>query len=266
MRKWNRALIGAPLLLLAVALVVLVWDRSFRQATASYPGTSCPPVVQAGSRLPLASSSLRRVALIGDSIMNQASCSVADSLAQVGVQTGRYAVDDSGLLTGPVDWVKALPLILQKEHPSAVVAIFVGNYADPPLRNANGTLVADDSPEFYSLWQQRAAELSTEVHAAGATMYWVSPPPIVAPILRHAQRLFDGYRAIPGDKVLEAGQILAGPHGSEVLLQTTCGRKQLVRSLIDGIHLTDEGARLYGQQIAHLLSAQTGLLASPKPC
>ena len=74
------------------------------------------------------------MALIGDSIMNQASCSLAESLAQVGVQTGRYAVDGSGLLTGPVDWVKALPVILQKEHPSAVVAIFVGNYANPHLR------------------------------------------------------------------------------------------------------------------------------------
>ena len=187
-------MIVIPLLVLAAALVFLVWDRSYRQATAHSPGTSCPSVVQAGPRLPLASSNLRRVALIGDSIMNQASCSVAESLAQVGVQTGRYAVDGSGLLTGPVDWVKALPLILHKEHPGAVVAIFVGNYATPALRNPNGALVADDSPEFFFLWQQRAEELSREVYESGATMYWVSPPPIVAPILRHAQRLFDGYR------------------------------------------------------------------------
>jgi hypothetical protein len=206
------------------------------------------------------------VALIGDSIMNQASCSLAESLAQVGVQTGRYAVDGSGLLTGPVDWVKALPVILQKEHPSAVVAIFVGNYANPPLANPDGILVIDDSPEFFSPWQQKAEELSQEARASGAMMYWVSPPPIVVPILRHAQRLFEGYRAIPGDKVIDAGQVLAGLHGSEVLIETTCGHRQLVRSLIDGIHLTDEGARLYGQQIAHVLSEQTGLLASPKSC
>ena len=215
----GRARIVIPLLVLAAALVFLVWDRSYRQATAHSPGTSCPSVVQAGPRLPLASSNLRRVALIGDSIMNQASCSVAESLAQVGVQTGRYAVDGSGLLTGPVDWVKALPLILHKEHPDAVVAIFVGNYATPALRDPNGALVADDSPEFFILWQQRAEELSREVHESGATMYWVSPPPIVAPILRHAQRLFDGYRSIPGDKAIDAGQALAGPNGSEVLSQ-----------------------------------------------
>ena len=91
--------------------------------------------------------------------------------------------------------------------------------------------------------------------------------PIVAPILRHAQRLFDGYRLqIPGDKTIDAGQVLAGPHGSEVLSKATCGRKQLVRTFDEGIHLTDEGARLYGEQIAHVLSGQTGLLASPAPC
>ena len=70
----------------------------------------------------------------------------------------------------------------------------------------------------------------------------------------------------PGTSCPSVVQPGSGLHGSEVLFETTCGQRQLVRSLIDGIHLTDEGARLYGQQTAHVLSAQTGLLTSPKPC
>jgi hypothetical protein len=174
------------------------------------------------------------------------------------VQTGRYAVDDSGLLTGPVDWVKALPLILQKEHPNAVVAIFVGNYANPPLANADGTLVVDDGPEFFSLSQQRAEELSQEARESGATMYLDEPTPDRRPDSQTRTETLRRLSSYSWGQSDRRRSVLAGPHGSEVLFETTCGR-QLVRSLIDGIHLTDEGARLYGQKIPHVVGADRSL-------
>lgn len=206
------------------------------------------------------------MALIGDSIMFQASCSVAESLAGAGIETGRYAVSGSGLLTGNVDWSKQIQGILRWQHPDAVMAVFVGNYLGNPIRASNGQPVADDSPAFFAAWQEQAQLLSNEVHAAGAQMYWVSPPPIVLPPLDHAQRLFDGYRSIPGDRVLNSGSVLAGPNGSPVMAKQTCGSSRIIRSLIDGVHLTDDGARLYGQQIAHDFTAQLGLFTTPKPC
>ena len=209
---------------------------------------------------------MHRVLLIGDSIMVQASCPLADSLAGEGVQTSRQAVSGSGLLTGSVDWPKLLPIMLRADHPNAVVAVFVGNYLGPPLRNPDGTAVADGSPEFFALWQRTAALLSQQVQASGATMYWVSPPPISAPVLDHAQQLFDGYTAIPGVRILNAGPVLAAPGGKETLAVRTCGKSEVVRAWPDGIHLTDQGARIYGEEIAHLLTDQTGLLVSPKPC
>ncbi len=252
--------------LLVAAIAFVVWDRYFNQASPASPGMSCPMIVQPTRHPPLAAIGIHRVALIGDSIMEQSSCTIASSLAKVGIQTGRYAVSGSGLLTGWVDWIQYTSVILQKEHPDAVLAIFVGNYFPPPMRDAQGRVVADNSPEFFSLWQQRAVQLSEEVRRAGASLYWVSPPPIEPPVLNHAQRLFDGYRTIPGDHVIDAGSILAGARGQEVLYKLTCGRVQLVRTLVDGVHLTNEGARLYGQEIAHQFTAQTGLLTSPKPC
>jgi hypothetical protein len=247
-----------------VAALAVVWDRDFRHASAADPGTSCPVAVAPKSRPPLTAIGVHRVALIGDSIMFQASCSVAESLANAGIQTGRYAVSGSGLLSGNVDWLRRMQDILHFQHPNAVVAIFVGNYWTP-IRSANGRPVADDSPAFFAAWQQRAQLLSNEVRAAGAQMYWVSPPPIALPPLSHAQRLFDGYRSIPGDNVLDSGSVLAGPNGGAVMTKKTCGSAQIIRS-VDGVHLSNDGARLYGQQIAHDFTAQLGLLTTPRPC
>ena len=205
------------------------------------------------------------MALIGDSLMVQASCAIADSLRDVGVETSLHAYFWTGLLTGPVDWVAQTQQILRTEHPDVVVAIFVGNYLPPTFRDATGAVVQDNTPAFYRVWQRHAAQLSAEVHAAHARMYWVSPPPITYPLLSHADRLFDGYRTIPGDHFLLAGQVLAGPRGSEILSKKTCGRERVIRAR-DGIHLTDDGARIYGQQIAHDLTADLGLLTAPLPC
>ena len=249
-----------------LAIALLIWDRAFRQASPIAPGMNCPVTVEPTHHPPLTAIGIHRVLLIGDSIMVQASCPLADSLAGEGVQTTRQAVSGSGLLTGWVDWPSSLNSMLRGDHPDAVVAIFVGNYLGPPLRNPDGSPIANGSPEFYMLWQQQAVRLSKEVQEAGATMYWVSPPPISAPILDHAGRLFLGYTSIPGVRVLDAGPVLAARGGKEAPSIRTCGTQEVVRTLPDGIHLTDQGARIYGEEIAHLLTSQTGLLASPKPC
>jgi len=252
-------------LLLATAGYV-VWDRDFRRASPSNPAMTCPIVVRAGHRLPLTALRVHRVALIGDSIMAQASCAIADSLANVGITTSRHAVPATGLLNGTVDWFAATRQILHTEHPNIVVAIFVGNYPLPPIRDATGTPILDDSPAFFRAWQRRAEVLSAEVRAAGAQMYWVSPPPIALSPLRHAQRLFDGYRTIPHDHVLSSGGVLAGMNGQPVMAKITCGRTRLVRSTFDFVHLSNDGARIYGEQIAHDLTARLGLLVAPRPC
>lgn len=136
----------------------------------------------------------------------------------------------------------------------------------PKCHNPDGTAIADVSPAFFSLWQQTATRLSKEVQAAGATMDWVSPPPITAPVLAHARQLFLGYTSIPGVKILNAGPVLAAPGGKEALAIRTCGNWEVVRTLPDGIHLTDQGAKIYGEEIADLLTDDTGLLVSPERC
>jgi hypothetical protein len=78
--------------------------------------------------------------------------------------------------------------------------------------------------------------------------------------------LFQGYERIAGDHVLNSGRVLGGAGDKEVASKRTCGHAQVVRSPVDFTHLTETGARIYGQQIAHDLSADLGLFTSPRPC
>ena len=256
---------GAVIVVLAiVTVVVVIWRANDRTAGPQNPGQACPPVVAARGRPLLAASGVHRVMLIGDSIMEQASCSVADSLAGLGITTTRHAVAGSGLLTG-MDWVTTARSLLAQEHPDAVIAVFVGNYLGTPIRDAQGNVIVKDTPAFRSAWQARAEQLSKVVRRAGADMYWVSPPPFAFPPFQGAPALYAGYRTISGDHFLDAGRSLAGAHGHEVASKTTCGARRVVRTE-DVAHLTDDGARIYGQTIARDFGRSVGPRTSPKPC
>lgn len=247
-----------------VVVGIVVWNRNFRTASAENPGMDCPPVVEGRGRKPFAAIGVDRVALIGDSIMYQSGCTIADSLAEVGITTSRHGVSGTGLLAG-ADWVAEAKKIVEQEKPDIVLAIFVGNYIGDPVRNPDGSVVERDTPEWFRLWQERAKMLSQVVRDGGAELYWVSPPPIGVAPLATAQRLFESYEKIDGDHVLHSGDALAGPGGKEVFAKKSCGSVRFVRTG-DAVHLTEDGARIYGQQIAHDLTADIGILTTPKPC
>lgn len=259
---------GAPRIVVAVVLVLVlagvgfvIWDRDFRRAGSTNPGTSCGEVVHARRRLPFSANGVRRVLLIGDSIMVQASCAVASGLAGIGIETHLAAVGGSGLLSGAVDWQANAKQLLETIKPDAVIAIFVGNYFAPPPDPAGHT-IAVDSPEFFDSWQKAAVALSAEVRAHGAAMYWVSPPPTGT---ARATTIATGYRMIPDTHFLDSGKALAGPNGTFEGDKKTCGHTTTVR-VLDGVHLTDDGGRIYGETIAHDFSSDKGLLTAPKPC
>jgi hypothetical protein len=264
-RALRRILIPLVVFTVVATTGFLSWNRWWREAGPKNPGFSCPEIVKAHHGVPFAGGGVHRVALIGDSIMVQASCAVGDSLAGVGIETSRHAVSGSGLLVG-MDWLAETRKILHDEHPDAVIAIFVGNFlVFGSAPDPSTALIKDDTPEFFRAWQARAEALSAAVRAAGARMYWVSPPPISVPPLSHAARLFAGYRAIKGDHFLGSGSVLAGPGGSEVMTKYTCGRRRVIRTP-ERVHLTEDGARIYGQQIAHDFTAQLGIFTTPRPC
>ena len=146
-----RAIRGLVALAIVVAVVVgvglLIWNRSYRHAGPENPGFNCPEVVAARHRLPFTATNVHRVALIGDSIMVQASCAIADSLSDLGIQTSRHAIWASGLLVGP-DWLAKTREIMATEKPDAVIAIFNGNYLFATVPDANGQPIEAGTPAF----------------------------------------------------------------------------------------------------------------------
>jgi hypothetical protein len=58
---------------------------------------------------------------------------------------------------------------------------------------------------------------------------------------------------------------LASVFGTGLLAKETCGHLASIR-WFDHVHLADDGSRIYGQQIAHDLTAQLGLFTTPEPC
>src|SRR5215813_3180205 len=106
--------VGRALRILAALFVVVAiagaafvgWNRYARRAGPENPGFSCPAVVPGRHRVPFTARGVRRVALIGDSLMSNASCTIARSLAGVGITTSLHGVPGSGLLAG-MDWVAA---------------------------------------------------------------------------------------------------------------------------------------------------------------
>jgi hypothetical protein len=265
-RFGSRIVVGAVALLgvLAVVAAVVVWRSNDRTAGPANPGLTCATTIAARGRPLLAAPGVHRVLLIGDSIMDQASCSVAASLAGLGITTTRHAIPGTGLLTGP-DWLVMIRPLLAQVRPDAVIAIFVGNYSAGGVRDAHGTPIQRDTPQFRAAWQARAAQLSKVVRGAGADMYWVSPPPFGWPPFQGAPALYAGYRSIAGDHFLDAGSSLAGGRGGELADTTTCGARRALRAS-DLSHLSPDGARIYGQTIARDFGRSIGLRTSPKPC
>lgn len=259
---------GAIFGILAVLLGGFVlWDRLWRRAGPENPGRNCATVVQSDADRPLSGGDVDRVALVGDSLMFEPSCTIAASLSKIGITTSRHAISGSGLLTNTPDWMDRIRVIMAAEHPDVVVAVFAGNYGlGPPARTPTGAAIGADTPEFFSAWQAQAEAFSAVVRSGGAEFYWVSPPPIaVPPFAGRADRLFEGYRTIDEDKVLTSGSVLGDNNRGFVAVKTTCGGEKEVRT-VDGVHLTDDGARIYGQQIAHDLTGTLGLLTAPRPC
>jgi hypothetical protein len=62
-----------------------------------------------------------------------------------------------------------------------------------------------------------------------------------------------------------SGRVLAGPDGKLVMTKETCGHERVIRTP-ERVHLTFDGARIYGQQIAHDFTAGLGIFTTPRPC
>lgn len=259
---WNPTVVVIAVIAV-IAIVVGGW-LLFRDDSSSEPAATsslCGDVVKP----PAGVDTTKTVLMIGDSLMVQPACTAATALAAVGVESHLHGISGTGLLTAkgiPTgSWSKLLPRLLDSVQPDVVVASFVGNYLGTPAIGADGQPIAPDTPAFFAAWQDQARALSDMVRLSGADLYWVQPPPFESG--SRSATLFAGYEQL-GDHTLPSGTVVAGPDGGYTETNACAGGAPL--RFDDGIHYSDAGSQLVGQQLAHDVAAALGLAAIPAPC
>ena len=133
--------------------------------------------------------------LVGDSIMRQTGSALEGASSEFEIRN--RAANGSGLLNPDVyDWVGAMPEVLHRYHPRAIVILFIGNYADPAhrWRDDQGRPIDKNTPEFFRAWAEQTDELLDIIEReSDADVYLVLPPPMALP---GNQETLDGIRRL----------------------------------------------------------------------
>ncbi|GEM_PF-2212143 len=212
----------------------------------------------AGAALPRASGSTRRVVLMGDSLLAQASTDIAHRLARLGDRVDASAAyPGAGLLDTRIDWLGIAARLVRTERPAAAVVEYVGNYG--VYGSIPGVRVY--SAAFYSRWAAAAQRLEDILASRGATVYWVIGPPVAPRAAEagivHLDRIYQHLHR-PGSSspppLIDVTPALSGGTGHyREFLPGRHGRPVQVR-LADGVHLSAAGAALFARVVVAALS------------
>lgn len=129
---------------------------------------------------------IKRVMIVGDSVMWGASSSIDEAFSPFGVQVNFVGQPATGLLWQDRLWITWVRDRLASFKPDLVIfeacCLYPGaNFASPtedePLYvNSEGVTVEPDTPLMYEEWEKAAREMIAATRAAGATPWWVTLP------------------------------------------------------------------------------------------
>jgi len=199
-------------------------------------------------------NSNKTVVLLGDSLTNESSTTIASFLEVRGYSVHPEAIPGSGLLDTEVHWLARGRQCIAQYDPSVVTVEFIGDFGllgAPPGVQVN-------TPTFYQDWARVAQQLEDILTSRGAQVYWVVGPPVAVPTVQttitnldliyehlHAPNTASGRPphinvtpalTEPGGRYAE---YLPGPGGTPIEVRTP-----------DGVHLTLYGIALFARAIA----------------
>ena len=219
---------------------------------------AAPPAAPAQAPAPAApaASGPRRIVVIGDSLADAMAVSLVEAVADMKtIVIDRRAKADSGLVRDDLhDWNRALAGILNEGSVAAVV-VLMGSNDRQPIQAAQGSL-RPRTQEWRAAYANRVDALLEQAKAKGATVYWMSLPPMQGRSLaadmalindivrerveRAGAKYIDVWNAFADE---EGGYIAFGPDISGVVRRLRTG---------DGVHFTKAG----NQKLAHFVQRE----------
>jgi len=219
--------------------------------------TTLDPLTHPSSAVPL------RVLILGDSLGLDLGGSLQNALANTGVVTATLDGKESTGLTRPdyFNWPAELASDLPKTNPQVVVAMMGANdpqdFPGPP-----------DIPFGTAQWNQQyeatVVKFMQEATSTGATLIWVSIPPMQDPGLNARVATINSLQHQAATQVknviyISSASILGNAQGQYTAFLLVNGQNVNVRTP-DGIHITPDGATLLSNAVIQTMRTQMGII------
>ena len=201
-----------------------------------------------------------RVLLIGDSLGLDLGDSLQNSLASTGVVAATLDGKESTGLTRPdyFNWPAELSSDLPKVSPEVVVVMMGANdpqsFPSPPIGYGSAAWNAE--------YLKRTVAFMKEATSSGATLIWVSLPPMQDPTLNTEVQNINAIQKQAAAKVpnviyVNSNPVLA-PNGTFAPYVTSGGQEVNVRTP-DGTHISPQGGALLSQQVMQVMRSKLGI-------
>jgi uncharacterized protein len=200
-----------------------------------------------------------RVLIIGDSLGLDMGGALQYDLAATGVVSASLDARESTGLTRPdyFDWPAELQSDLKKVDPQVVVVMMGANDAQDFLGPPD---VPYSSPQWNTMYSQRASQFMKIAQSGGAAVIWIGMPPMQNPGLSAQMNDIDAVdqgaaaRQTPLVHYLSTWTVLGTPQGGYTAFITN-GAGQVVNIRTpDGTHLTPGGSQVAAQLAMNELS------------
>jgi hypothetical protein len=195
-----------------------------------------------------------RVLIVGDSLGIDLGQPLQNDLANTGAVTATLDARESTGLTRPdyFNWPAELQSDLQKAQPQIVVVMMGANdpqdFPGPPD-------IPYTSPQWGTLYAQRAAQFMQIAASNGALVLWVGMPPMNNPALSSkmaAINTIDQQQAAvqkPPVSFLSCWTVLGTAQGGYTAFITNAAGQVVNVRTPDGTHLTPAGGEVLSQQV-----------------
>ena len=196
---------------------------------------------------------VRRLLLVGDSLMHQAAPYFAERFR--GVDVRWVGADGIGPLSDQGHVLDLVTNSIVAFDPDVVVMEFAGSYlkrqGGDPFVTADGRKVDDGSDLMFEAWNSQVRTLVSIARTNGAKVLWALTP-VIDPngffsyLAPGVDRLNGIYRQLPGVGIIDWHQASEGPEGGFSSSLTDHGETAQARSP-DGLHFTGFGYRLLAE-------------------